>query len=34
MNYVEKMGGVARNEKVMKAFRDCVDDCEFKDLGN
>ena len=33
LSSVEKMGGVARNKRVTKAFRDRVDDCEFKDLG-
>ena len=27
------MGGVSRSEREMQAFRDCVDDCDFKDLG-
>ena len=29
----EKLGGAAISERDMKAFRECVDDREFKDLG-
>lgn len=32
LSSIEKMGGVARNKRAIKAFHDCVDDCEFKDL--